>query len=258
MGSTTALWFSIEAAFAEVEELCLEARAAELAYERKKREEAAVRSLGRGRAVAVEEAPAPKGATDGRYVRAADLANDLAFQEAHPNGADLVKLRARVRQRLVWLKSQLTGTLPEHEVHYVLFPIIVHFDELVRLVSRGAATRWEPLQSELYDVDNGGELFFTRLEERLLQEETPPIVFEVFYFCLKDGFQGMHQGDTRKLAEYEARLSDRIPKKPIEVEDDGPAPVPVELVGFPFHYYVMAVSAVACAYMLLSWLGASY
>lgn len=258
MGSTTALWFAIDEAFAEVEALCVEARAAELALESKKREEAAVRSLGRGRTAAVEEeAPREEAANDRRAVRAAELAKDLAFQAAHPAGADFVKLRARVRQRLVWLKGQLSSTLPEHEVHYVLFPIVVHFDEQVRLVSRGATTRWEPLQSELYDVDNGGELFYTRLEERLVQEETPPIVFEVFYFCLSDGFQGMHQGDARKIAEYMARIEQRIPKKPIEDVDDGPEGAPVELVRFPWGYYAAALGAVVGLYAVLSWIGGS-
>ncbi|WP_437760858.1 DotU family type IV/VI secretion system protein [Sorangium sp. So ce1389] len=256
MGSTTALWFGIEEAFAEVDALCVEARAAELALERRKREEAAVRSLGGGRTMAMEE-DAPRVERDRRSARAAELAKDLAFQETHPDGADFVKLRARVRQRLVWLKGQLSGTLPEHEVHYVLFPIVVHFDELVRLVSRGATTRWEPLQSELYDVDNGGELFYTRLEERLNQEETPPIVFEVFYFCLSDGFQGMHQGDAKKIAEYKARIQLRIPKKPVEDVDDESAGAPVELVRFPVLYYAAALGAMVGLYAVLSWLGGS-
>ncbi|WP_129348369.1 DotU family type IV/VI secretion system protein [Sorangium cellulosum] len=258
MGSTTALWFAIEEAFAEVEGLCVEARAAELALEHKKREEAAVRSLGRGRTTAVEEdAPRAEVEKGRRAARAAELARDLAFQEAHPGGADFVRLRARVRQRLVWLKGQLSSTLPEHDVHYVLFPIVVHFDELVRLVSRGATTRWEPLQSELYNVDNGGELFYTRLEERLVQEETPPIVFEAFYFCLSDGFQGMHQGDARKIAEYKARIELRIPKKPVEDVDDDAAGPPVELVRFPWLYYAAALGAVVGLYAVLSWIGGS-
>ncbi len=256
MGSTTALWFAIEESFAEVEELCVEARAAELALEHKRREEAAVRSLGQGRSAAMEE-EAPRVEKESRYARAADLAKDMAFQEAHPDGANFVKLRARVRQRLVWLKGQLSGTLPEHDVHYVLFPIVVHFDELVRLVSRGATTRWEPLQSELYDVDNGGELFYTRLEERLRQEETPPIVFEVFYFCLSDGFQGMYQGDARKLAEYKERLKLRIPMKPVDGVDDGAEGAPVELVQFPVHYYAAAIGAMVGLYLVLSWIAGS-
>ncbi|EYF05037.1 Hypothetical protein CAP_3627 [Chondromyces apiculatus DSM 436] len=248
----TALWFAIEEAFAEVETLCVEARAAELARARKQRDEAAVLALARGRTVAMEEEP-PRAEAEARYPGAKALAEDLAFQEAHPDGADFVKLRARVRQRLVWLKGQLSGTLSEHEVHYVLFPIVVHFDEMVRLVSRNATARWEPLQSELYEVSNGGELFYARLEERLRQEETPPIVFEIFYFCLSDGFQGMYQGDARKIAEYKERLSLRIPKVPIEAEDEGAQAAPVELVRFPFHYYAAAIGAIVGLYLVL-WL----
>lgn len=254
MKPTKPLWFAVETAFADVEELCLEARAAELALERKKQEEAAIRSLARGPAAVVVAAGKP--AAGDRYARAADLAERLELQQRYPNGADLVELRERVRKRLVWLKGQLAEALSEHEVHQVLFPIVIHFDELVRLVSREAATRWEPLQSELYDVENGGELFYEQLEERLRRTDTAPIVLEVFYFCLRDGFQGVHQGDPKKIAEYEARLAERIPKAPVEDEDDGPEAAPVELVSFPYAYYAAAIGAVVGLYAMLRTLGA--
>ena len=90
----------------------------------------------------------------------------------------------------------------------------MYTDELVAAVMPGQTARWEPLQGELYDIDNGGELFYSILEDCLRKEETPPVVFEVFYFCLNDGFLGMYQGDRKKIEEYEARLANRIPLGP--------------------------------------------
>lgn len=290
MGSTAELWYVIEEAFQEVEELCKDARAAELALELRKRDEAAVRLVGQGRTAALAE-EAPKGAEE-RYPSAVGLARDVKFRERHPNGANFVELRAKMRSILVRLNMQLQGMmasgdgakkmvdpldgpgprpatprrrhddlvdhrlLPEHEVHYVLFPIVVHFDELARLVSRGATDEWEPLQSELYDVDNGGELFYVRLEERLQQKETPSIVFEVFYFCLRNGFLGKLSDDPKRVEDYLSRLDFRLHKAPIQKLNEGPAEViDVHVQAFPYKYYLLAAAAVVGLYALLSFLG---
>jgi type IV/VI secretion system ImpK/VasF family protein len=187
-----------------------------------------------------------------RTSRAAELARDLAFREAHPNGADLVELRALLRKRLTWLKARFAEVLADHEVYYALFPIVVYVDELVNAVTRGAIARWEPLQSELYEVDNGGEVFYAILDDRLRQEETSPIVFEVFYFCLKDGFAGMYQGDPRKIDEYKARLVERTRLKPTRDEAPPKDAAPVELVDFPWRYYAIAGASIGASYLLFT------
>jgi len=254
MGSTTALWFHVVNTFTEVDELCTEALAAELTSQRARDEERLVRSMGQGRA---GFAPSdPRGAREPeelRYPRAMELVKDLAFREAHPNGADLVKLREGVRRALVTLKKELGAVLTDHEVYYVLIPIVIYCDELVLSVTKGAVTRWEPLQSELFNIENGGELFYWSMEERFRQVETHPLVFEVFYFCLNDGFLGMHQGDLRKIEEYKDRLRKRIPvlptgHNPRPKDTKGP-----QVLGFPWRYYAIAASVVVIVYLALTW-----
>jgi type IV/VI secretion system ImpK/VasF family protein len=255
MASTTALWFAIEAAFTDVDKLCVEERAAELSLESRKRDDTAAKALGQGRRAAVQDAE-PRRPPEPRELRATERAKDLAFQKKHPDGANFVVLRENVRQRLTDLEREVRGALPEHEMHYVLFPIVVHFDELVRQVSPVATLRWEPLQSELYKVDNGGELFYERLTEQLGQDETARIVFEVFYLCLSDGFQGKHQGEPLKIAEWKAKLALRIlPRKPVEPMDEGASATPMELVPFPWHYYAGALAAIVGLYVIFTWLG---
>ena len=249
MASTTALWFSVESAFSEIESLCVEARAAGLAQQRKQQEGALLKAMMGGRKLPEADevdASAP------RQVKAAELSRDLAFLEAHPDGADLVELRARLRKRFSWLKSKLGEALSEHEVYYALFPIVIYTDELVATVMPGQTARWESLQGELYDIDNGGELFYSILDERLRKEETPPVVFEIFYFCLSDGFLGMYAADRVKLGEYMARLKERIPLR----ETDRTAlahrePQPVMLVPFPWKAYVIGGAAVLAFWLLL-------
>ncbi len=259
MRSTTALWFDIEATFAELHELCVEARAAELAMQKRdddKRLFQGARGARMPRDEATREDAAAPAVTGARDARARELSRDLAFAESHPNGADLVELRSRLRKRLSWLKGRLAEALSEHDVYYTLFPIVVYADELVNAVSQAAVARWEPLQSELYDLSNGGEVFYSVLDERLRQEETHPLVFEVFYFCLSDGFTGAYQADPRKIDEVKARLSERIRPKAIDVDSGArkEAP-PVTLVRFPWQLHAAAGALVLTAYLLYSWIG---
>ncbi len=251
MASSTALWFSIESAFAEIETLCIEARAAGLALQRKQAEGAMLRAMMGGRKLPEDD---DLDAGDPRQAKAAELSRDLEFLEAHPDGPDLVELRARLRKRFGWLKSKLGEALSEHEVYYALFPIVVYTDELVATVMPGQTSRWESLQGELYDIDNGGELFYSILDERLRKEETPPVVFEVFYFCLSDGFLGMYAADRPKLEDYKTRLRERIPLRQTDhAELLQREPHAVQLVPFPWKAYVIAVAAVAGVWLALAW-----
>jgi type IV/VI secretion system ImpK/VasF family protein len=252
MASTTALWFHIETLFTELEEMCVQARAAELVVQ-KKREEGGRTLRMQGGRLPVEEQTVPL--HDGRYPKAEELARDLAFREANPGGPDLVDLRERLRKRLVWLRSRLAEALSEHEVYAALFPLVAYSDELVQSVTHGGATLWEPLQSELYEIDNAGEVFYSMLDERLRQDETLPLIFEIFYFCLNDGFAGIYSHDPKKIEEYKARLATRIPQKPTG-ELERPEARVIELVGFPWKYYAIAAAVVVAGYAMLSWAAA--
>jgi len=257
MKSTTALWFDIEATFAEIERLCIEALAAELAVSWQEQEARQLRTAVGGTRISLL-GDEPRVEEDRRAVRGAEMVRDPLFRDAHRDGADLVELRAHLRKLLTSLKSKLAEVLPDHEVYYALFPIVVYCDELMNGVTKSKLARWEPLQSELYEIDNGGELFYSILEERLRQAETHPIVFEVFYFCLSDGFVGMYQGDPKKIEEYKARLRERIPCKPLAAADaTARGGSQIELVEFPWRYYVTAALAVVAGYVLLSVLAPS-
>lgn len=253
MRSTSQLWFHIETAFTEVQELCVRARAAQLAVERSAVPSGMRRTMVSPGGLSKDLDPASE--EDPRLRRAADLARDMAFREENTAGPDLVMLRAQVRKRLVWLKAKFAEVLSDHDVYYALFPIVVHFDEFIQVSTRGEAGRWEPLQGELYDIDNGGELFFTILEDRLRQQETHPMVLEIFYYCMLDGFAGAYQQDQKKIDEYRDRLVERIELKPVEAPEKATG-ANVEIVRFPWQYYAVASMLVIGTYVLLSWLAA--
>jgi type IV/VI secretion system ImpK/VasF family protein len=232
------LWFPIERAFSSIEKECLRAYAAELALARRNRDPFDTK--------AAEPAIEPRFASAGR------LADDPSIGEEFPEGADFVSLRSEIRKQLLGLRAALADVLTEREVYFALFPVVVYADELVRAVARAQVTRWEPLQSELYDVTDGGELFFTYLDQLLVKADTHPVVFEAFYFCLSDGFKGMYAGSPQRLDDIRERLALRIPKPTIELAPIGERP-PIELAGSPWRYYAAAGAAVLATLLALWW-----
>ncbi len=232
------LWFSIERAFAAIETELLRAYAAELALARRTRDPF--------------DTTTPEPPIEPRFESAARLADDPAIGQAFPGGADFVALRSELRKQLLGLRASIADVLTEREVYFTLFPLVVYADELVRGVARAQVTRWEPLQSELYDVTDGGELFFAYLDQLLVKDDTHPVVFEAFYFCLSDGFKGMYAGSPVRLDELKNRLRLRIPTPEVRVEPIGERP-PIELAGSPWRYYAAASCAVLATLLALWW-----
>jgi type IV/VI secretion system ImpK/VasF family protein len=252
MATTNAIWSNIVATFEAIDRILTEALAAEVGAKGAQTEERAKSTFADGRRFLGGDADDEPPAEQQRYRRAVELAKDLAFRETHPNGADLVKMRDAMRKLLDRLRKELSRTLTEHAVYSVLVPIVIYVDELARVITRGSAQSWEPLQSETFNIDNGGELFFWAIDERLRQQETHPLVFEVFYFCLNDGFVGMYQGDPLKIEEYKDKLRKRIPTRPTggAARKDRIAP---KIVTFPWQYYAAAVGLTLAIYLVLRW-----
>lgn len=249
MRSSSALWFHIETAFTEIRALCVQTRAAQLTQPKQKAQPRAMKRTMVSLGANDDDEPSTD---DPRLAGAAELARDLAFREENAGGPDLVALRDQIRKRLKRLESRLAEVLGDYDRYHALFPIVVYIDEFVQISTRGEIGRWEPLQGELFDEDNGGETFFNILEEKIRQTETHPLVLEIFYFCLSDGFTGVYQGDPKRLEEFKERLAERISLKPIETaRAEGPRGV--NLVSFPWIFYAAAVLLVVVTHLILSW-----
>ena len=248
--TTNAIWSNIVSTFEVMDRFLTEALAAELGAQKGQAEERMKSSFAEGRTYSGGEAKVEPLVDQQRYLRAVELAKDLAFREEHAKGADLVRMRDGMRKLLDGLRKELSRTLSEHAVYSVLVPIVIYADELARVVTRGSVQGWEPLQSETFNIENGGELFYWAIDERLRQPETQPLVFEVFYFCLNDGFVGMYQGDPRKIEEYKDRLRKRILAK-----SPGSAPhkerAAPTIVKFPLRYYAAAAGVTLAVYALM-------
>lgn len=238
--STRRLWFHIEAAFADIHRLCADARATEL-----KAKEAAAQA----------EDPDMPMWREPRFEVSGDIEATVSIAAPVPErrgdghqGADVVALRAELRKRLVQLRLKLAENLTEREAYYALFPVVIYVDELVQSVFEGKARLYRPLQQELFEIDNGGEAFYSVADTLLRKAETLPLIFEVFYFCLSDGFRGMYVQEPARIEEYQARLAQRIPvERPAATANTDLEEVP--LVTFPKRYYLAAAGAVLAVFV---------
>lgn len=164
---------------------------------------------------------------------------------AEINGVDMVALRASLRKILDSLKKSLTHELSEREVYFCLFPVVIYIDEVVQLKLTTLAQPWQPLQRELYKIDNGGERFYEGIDNLLSQSDTHPVIFEVFYFCLSHGFRGRYVSDAEKIKLYRSMLRQRIPTRHlVNGNPDKKLPVArIALVSFPRWLYAGAAGA---------------
>lgn len=237
MGSGVDLRLALTNLFEVVHENCLNLRASEivrLQAEARERNE-----LGRTKLDPAAE----------RYPQAIALAGSQAFQDRYyPHGVDIVAVRALIREELKKLRSNLWGELSGTEVYEALFPITIHCDELIRTAAGAQAHRWEPLQSEMFDIEDGGEQFFSRLRALLDSEEPEHLfVYEAYYYCLSDGFGGRWRGNERQLNEYRNLVLDELaPKRPI-VQAQPVKELEVEPVRSKWRYYALTILVIAAA-----------
>lgn len=175
---------------------------------------------------------------------------------------DLVKLRVKLRGRLDYLRVVTTERHSERDAYFVLFPLTAHCDELVKtLILDMSQLQWPPLQQELYQIADAGDLFFETLDNLLGRPETLPLVYEVYYFCLRDGFRGRHIGNPDKIEDYCRRLRERIPLPKEVLSSERPSTGERHLAPWRvpvFAYYLATVSVLILSYLFLKALASSW
>ncbi len=145
---------------------------------------------------------------------------------------DLVKLRSKLRDQLEQLRTAITERYSERDAYLVLFPLTAHCDELVKkMILDINQLEWPPLQQELYQVVDAGDLFYELLDNALAKPDTLPLVYEVYYFCLHDGFCGRYGGNVERRSDQLKKLRPHIILQPI-VTITPPTPAPKKWANF--------------------------
>ena len=180
------------------------------------------------------------------------------YLQKEENKESLLYLRTSIRKSLETLKSQLSEFLNEREVYLTLFPLVIYFDEFVLLHQHtNQKLDWPPLQYELYNTYNGGEVFYETLQDLLNKPDTLPMIYEIYYYCLKKGFKGKYIDAPEKIEEILSLCRQNIPLPTIDevlIEEDcdfdmdySPQPKVIK----PWIYYGAASVLLAFVYSVL-------
>ncbi|UQA56291.1 DotU family type IV/VI secretion system protein [Polyangium aurulentum] len=173
--------------------------------------------------------------------------------------ADLQGLFSAIWRRL----DELRRSLPEDpEPLDLLAPLAFFFDErvLLRLSADpvGRELSW-PMLGRAFASDNAasldafyaGDAFFERARE--LNEDSAPLLVQVYLFCLDEGFSGRHAHDPEALRrERETlfrRLSLRAPPPPTSASTSLASPRAPR----PLWHFVIAVIAGAVVWQVILW-----
>lgn len=164
-------------------------------------------------------------------------------------------LNGEVLRLLLELKKRLEALIADDIVLLMLSPLVLLSDEIIltRLPARLNRT-WPLLQKVVLERDDGGQLFYRRLEELLLDARCPKEVLQVYYYCLKAGFQGRYAGDPPGHAEIVERLRLRLPTAPSLLSDpiEG-LPQPRVIRRFPWLYYAIALMVAFFLWPFAKW-----
>jgi type IV/VI secretion system ImpK/VasF family protein len=129
---------------------------------------------------------------------------------------DLVELRSQLRSQLEVLRTVITERYSERDAYFVIFPLTAHCDEVVKMMILATQDlEWPSLQQELYQVADAGDLFYELLDNALTKSDTLPLVYEVYYFCLRDGFCGRYSLHPDRATDYLQKLQEHIRLQPI-------------------------------------------
>lgn len=109
---------------------------------------------------------------------------------------DPESLRRRTKEVLDDAEREaLSRGFSPSEIRSAKFAIVAFIDETVLSSNWSGKEKWAstPLQLELYDQYDAGEVFFERLGELRANPDKNAQILEVYYLCMTLGFKGQYQ-----------------------------------------------------------------
>jgi type IV/VI secretion system ImpK/VasF family protein len=173
-------------------------------------------------------------------------ADDLDNIRPHLGKEVLARLHEELRALLARLSTDLSTLVEEADNKEIIFLLTLRFDERVqRRLSPDEENQWPLLQRALFQIHDGGDVFYDLIDERLKQRDTSPRLIELCLYCLSDGFVGRHARNKQKLEEYKRKLAGRLERTtPEEAEERTTAWVaPRQDMTLPPRYYLYATAA---------------
>lgn len=167
----------------------------------------------------------------------------------------LAELSSRVRERIYGLDQTLASERGREEV---IKALALYFDEriMVRLPEY-LRLGWPLLQTAYTGATTGGDDFYRFVSELRARPTTPSLVFEVYYFCLENGFVGRYANDLASIERYQQWIREAIELPRVPTDSADTAEVSVRTSKAVAGWVVYAVSlavvvVVAAAQVVLS------
>lgn len=182
-----------------------------------------------------------------------DMTHEEEVIPAGDEGYDIVEVRAEIRTQLDFLRVKLAEQFTERDCYLVVFSIVAYFDEHVQTSYLDEnQMSWPPLQKELFQVDDAGEVFYDIVDDILRKPQTLPFIYEIYYFCLSKGFRGKYVDNPVKINEYMKKLQEKIPVADLADVHMLPEDTrQIKPVGSFIWYYGAAVAVLVVCYFLL-------
>lgn len=131
----------------------------------------------------------------------------------------LADLSQRVQERITTLDQTLGSERGREEV---IKALVLYFDEriMVRLPDY-LRLGWPLLQIAYTGAPTGGDDFYRFVSDLRAKATTPSLVFEVYYFCLENGFVGRYANDLASIERYQQWIREAIelPRVPTDSAD---------------------------------------
>ena len=126
------------------------------------------------------------------------------------------EIRDTVKKDLRAIHENIRDFLTENNAYYVIFALVSHCDEIARAhIGSHSTERWLPLQDELFNTDDAGNLFYKYIELFRGRNDISQITFQTYYYCLSDGFKGRYIFEPETQAGFMKELLSYIHVAPI-------------------------------------------
>ena len=139
------------------------------------------------------------------------------IRENDLESVSLADIRQEAKKILKAINDNLRELISDSNTYYVLFALTAHCDELAQAYGRASTSLTAPLQNELFNTNDAGNLFYKYIELFRGRNDIDDLVFQTYYFCLNDGFKGRYIVDPDMQASYKDELLSYIHVPPISV-----------------------------------------
>lgn len=126
----------------------------------------------------------------------------------------LIELRGKIRVHIDTISQLLETDFNTKTMRFCVFALIVLVDEKLTPFYCKTDVEWIPLQKEIFNTQNGGVEFYEYLDEILVNNFYPKIIYEIYYYVLKNGYRGKLVNETiDKVNAYMTKLENLLDEK---------------------------------------------